>query len=167
MTDLHYSLTRTNEFNGPPGTLDRAAVNLRNAPPMQHGLSSIQMEKLKKICTSSSLEDIETLITEWRNSDTPDPPLGPYGYELYGLEPVFYHAIRKSRGSVVNYFLKNGIKLRALALYEAIECGVSPSVFQVFLDHGWDINDRNKEPGVSRLRWSPLWFAASGSVIEV
>ena len=136
--------------SSPPTRIPRAMVTVgsedRDAPSLEYYPNHDTIQKLNDTCTHGEIESLKALVTVWKTDLQPPP--GPLGYEIYTLEPVFYHAIEEGQGPIVGYFLDNGIRMCRLAIYKAIEDQVSTTVFQAFLDHGWDINDK---PSGSRM----------------
>jgi hypothetical protein len=129
----------------------------RNAPIPRHTLGHVEIQKMNAACTAGDFDLLQTLIVKWKTGQ--NPPLETPGYEIYALEPVFYNAIRNNQPRIVSYFFDNGIRMCSLAIQEAYHAKASPDMFQVFVDHGWDISDRGgrKENHVP-LFYSPLWY---------
>ncbi|KAI0412617.1 hypothetical protein F5X98DRAFT_391791 [Xylaria grammica] len=67
------------------------------------------------------------------------------------LEPTLFHAIRSDRADVANYLLDEGVKFSGLALAETVTSQPLPAMWQVFLDHGLDINAPPEDAGMSPL----------------
>lgn len=152
-----------------PDALDILLVDgkdtIRNAPLVKCSPEHITIQKMNAACTSGDLNLLQMLIAEWWTSLDPHP--GPPGYEIYALEPVFYHAIRESQGGILEYFFNHGIQLCRLAIQEAIKCGSSSAVFQVFIGRGWDINDNPPGEGTRWFPYSPLRFVPlPGSIVD-
>ncbi len=57
----------------------------------------------------------------------------------YEFEPVLNEAIRWNRPEIIAYLLSNGVPLEKVHCYRATEVK-SAAVYEVFLQHGWDIN---------------------------
>lgn len=130
----------------------------RDAPSLEYYPNHVTIQKLNDACTLGELDRLKALITAWKTDLQPPP--GPLGYEIYTLEPVFYHAIEEGQGPIVGYFLDNGIRMCTLAIYKAIDDQVSTTVFQAFLDHGWDINDKPSGSRMQGLFAHPLGFVS-------
>lgn len=98
-------------------------------------------EAMNAAVSQGNLPALQTQVSQWLQMQPPSPPLGPEYYPLGPIEPVFYHAIRESRGSIVEYLLQQGIQMCTLAVWEAVEHNVSTDVWQAFVDSGWNINE--------------------------
>ena len=139
---------------------DRSNRFHRSGPPVKYSPKHPRLRKMKEACTRGSLSRVQRLVEEWLAMPTPDLPPGPIGYEIGALEPVFHHAIRKSKGAIVSYLMDEGILMSVPALDDALEYKASVEVFQAFLDHGWNINEPLDEKAPPPLAYvlSALWF---------
>jgi hypothetical protein len=146
-------LTST-EATKPPRALTVISKRAGDAPPLVYFPNHATIRRLNEACERGDIDCVKTLIAKW--AADPDPPSGPPGYETYALEPVFYHAIEEGQGAIVSYFLDHGIRMCKLAIHRAIECQVSTTVLQAFLDHGWDINDTTPGTAMFGLIAHPL-----------
>ena len=142
----------------PPTKVPRRMAGIgeadQNAPSLEYHPNHLTILNLNEACTRGDLDSVKTQVAVWNTHL--DPPPGPPGYEIYALEPVFYHAVEQGQGAIVSYFLDNGIHLCRLALYKAIGDEVSITVFHAYLDHGWDINNDTPGDGVYGLKAHPL-----------
>ncbi|KZL85948.1 ankyrin repeat protein, partial [Colletotrichum incanum] len=95
-------------------------------------------------CVQGQLEEVNRLIRKWKAMG-PDamPPPGPEQYPIGSLEPILYFAIRQHQAPIVSYLLDEGMKFSRLAQIEASQSRCGPPIWQVFLDHGWDISHTN------------------------
>ncbi|KAI1271873.1 hypothetical protein F5Y07DRAFT_381624 [Xylaria sp. FL0933] len=128
------------------------------------------IQQLNQACTDNELEEFQRLLTEWCGMKEPSPPKGPAEYPLGTIEPCLYHAIRLDRTTFVAYLLDQGLKLCRLAGWEAISHKCSPTMWQVFVDHGhFDISAPLEEFGLPPLGYvldnEALinWFLARGA----
>jgi len=64
----------------------------------------------------------------------------PDDADLQPFQPLLAAAARYDQSSVVSYLLSKGFKIDSEARNGAVFCG-EPTTFQLFLDHGWDINE--------------------------
>ncbi|KZL78099.1 ankyrin repeat protein [Colletotrichum tofieldiae] len=99
------------------------------------------MQKLCDACVQGQLDEFKRLIKEWKEmGPAAMPPPGPEQYPIGSLEPILYFAIRRHQAAIVSYLLDEGLKFGRLAQIEASQSRCRPPMWQVFLDHGWDIN---------------------------
>ncbi|RYP83206.1 hypothetical protein DL769_001402 [Monosporascus sp. CRB-8-3] len=138
-------------------------------PDMKYYPDHPLMKQLNEACTRDTLDEVKRLVTEWQDMREPSPPRGPNHYPLGTLEPVLYHAIRENRADVVAYLLQQGIKMSRLAVTEALSHKSTGPMWQVFLEHGLDINaplaDSDGPPLTYVLQDESLvgWFLANGA----
>lgn len=130
----------------------------RNAPILTYFPNHPTIQSMNAGCTQNELSLLQNLVNDRKAESNPDPPLGPTGHEIYALEPVFYHAIREGRGKLVKYFFELGIRPCKEMIREACESQSDGSVFQAFLDEGWDINDRESGTAMFGLTETQLWL---------
>lgn len=98
------------------------------------------MRQMSDACTAGNLDEIKKLVRQWLNAPDTSVPRGPSHYPIGTLEPLWYQAIREDHADIVDYLLGQGIKMCRLGLWDAISHNCSASMWQVFLDHGLDIN---------------------------
>lgn len=81
------------------------------------------------------LEKVVSLVEQWE-SDSSRP-----GPKAEDLRPALSWAAQESHPAIVQCLLEHGAQIDADVM-TFTTYGNSPSVWQVFLDHGWDINSR-------------------------
>lgn len=86
-------------------------------------------------CRQGDLEKVVSLVEQWE-SDSSRP-----GPKAEDLRPALSWAAQESHSTIVRYLLEHGAQIDADVMTFATY-GDSPGVWQVFLDHGWDINSR-------------------------
>jgi hypothetical protein len=99
--------------------------------------------RMNEVVAQNNLDLLSTLIDEYLGRPVRDPSPGsdsPPGYLLAALEPVFLYAILQNLPSAVALLMTRGVRLCNNSLYKICEWNTSSEVYQVFLDHGWDIN---------------------------
>lgn len=96
--------------------------------------------------TAGRLRDAHETLCLYMLNQTPDPTTGRLELRL------FYESIKAAitcrHAALVSYLFDRGIGEPSHYVSEAIEAK-STAIFQVFLNHGWDINKplgRNKAP---------------------
>lgn len=117
------------------------------------------MQQLNAACSSGDVHAFKELVSQWKQSSSPSPPPGPPNYPMGTLEPVIFHAIRSDQAEIVDYLLREGIIFNRLLLADAVSSEASSAVWQVFLDHGLDINaplERNGMPPLAYVRTAIL-----------
>lgn len=81
------------------------------------------------------LGKVVSLVEQWEsNSSRPGP-------KAEDLRPALSWAAQESHPIIVQYLLEHGAQIDADVM-TFTTYGNSSSVWQVFLDHGWDINSR-------------------------
>lgn len=98
------------------------------------------MNQLDEAIANDNLDGVKEIVTRWQNMAEPSPPRGPRNYPNSTLEPALYYAIRENRPEIVDYLLSRGVKMCSLVASEAIHSKSPPAMWQVFLNHGFDIN---------------------------
>lgn len=98
------------------------------------------MKELDDAVANNNLDGVKEIVTRWQNMAEPSPPRGPNNYPNSTLEPALYYAIREKRPEIVDYLLSRGVKMCSLVASEAIHSKCPPAMWQVFLNHGFDIN---------------------------
>ncbi|RWA09613.1 hypothetical protein EKO27_g5477 [Xylaria grammica] len=138
-------------------------------PGIQYYPEHPLIKQLNEACTHEELGNIQALVARWQQGRPASPPRGPPHYPMGTLEPTLFHAIRSDRADVVNYLLDEGVKFSGLSLAEAVTSQASPAMWQVFLDHGLDINAPLEDAGTSPLGYILLredlirWFLERGA----
>src|ERR1700694_4363272 len=82
---------------------------------------------LQKACSSGDLETLKSLVLK-----RPKPP-------KKDIQDGLFDAIASDHDAVVSFLLEHGAKVDILAMTGALRCR-STAVFQLLLDHGWNIN---------------------------
>lgn len=100
---------------------------------------------MEAACTAGNLDAVHELHCRWLFSMKPDPISG------YVIRPwlrgAVGRAIENDHAVVLSYFISNGYRispimnLAATEIARAVEVR-STACLQVFLDRGWDINER-------------------------
>lgn len=98
------------------------------------------MKQLDESIANDSLDGVKEIVTKWQNMADPSPPRGPRKYPNSTLEPALYYAIRENRPEIVDYLLSRGVKVCSLVASEAIHSKSPTAMWQVFLNHGFDVN---------------------------
>lgn len=98
------------------------------------------MKQLDDAVANNSLDGVKEVVTRWQNMAEPSPPRGPKNYPNSTLEPALYYAIREKRPEIVDYLLSRGVKMCSLVASEAIHSKCPPAMWQVFINHGFDVN---------------------------
>lgn len=98
------------------------------------------MKQLDEAIANDNLDGVKEIVTRWQNMAEPSPPRGPRNYPNSTLEPALYYAIRENRPEAVDYLLSRGVKVCSLVASEAIHSKSPPAMWQVFLNHGVDVN---------------------------
>lgn len=81
------------------------------------------------------LEKVVSIVERWESDSSRSGP------KAEDLRPALSWAAQESHPTIVQYLLEHGAPIDADVM-NFTTYGNSPSVWQVFLDHGWDINLR-------------------------
>jgi len=119
------------------------------------------MRQMSDACTKGELDEIKKLVRQWLDAPDASLPRGPSQYPIGTLEPLWYQAIREDHADIVDYLLGQGIKMCQLGLWDAIAHNCSASMWQVFLDHGLDINESVDGAGPGPLAFVPWPFLST------
>lgn len=125
-------------------------MGLSSAPPSPQRTPPPRPELPKAILlghvTAGRLRDAHETLCLYMLSQTPDPTTGLLDLRL------FYESIQAAitcrHVALVTYLFDRGIGEPSLYVLDAIDAK-STAIFQVFLNHGWNINKplgRNKAP---------------------
>lgn len=126
--------------SGPPHPFRKGDQFDLPVPGVEYFPDHPLMKQLDEAIANDSLEDVKEIVTKWQNIAEPSPPRGPRNYPDSTLEPALYYAIRENRPEIVKYLLSRGVKMCSLVASEAIHSKCPPAMWQVFLNHGFDIN---------------------------
>lgn len=114
------------------------------------------MERLNEAVTDDSLEDVRGIILQWQDASEASLPRNTSRFHSDALQPILSQAIKMERADMVTYLLDAGIRLTRQAVVEAISCQSSISIWQVFLEHGLDINEPLSDWGLPPLGYDFL-----------
>ena len=98
------------------------------------------LDPLISASESGDLSLIKSILAQWETSPHPNPERGsgePYHYLL----PALQGAAQNSRIEVLSYLLSIGFPVTEKAVNAAVEA-TSYEALELFLAHGWDINNR-------------------------
>lgn len=102
-------------------------------------------ESVKEVMALSDPHPVRSLLDRWHSSIS----LPKRGSE--DLEHLVTQAARDGHPQILDYLLDHGGEVFYATTLTATDCA-SAEVFQVFLDHGWDINSTDQQDGNTILR---------------
>lgn len=105
-------------------------------PP--RGPEPVQVNLLKLASRAGKLQDVHQILMQYILRQTPDPITGRF--RLYLFHESIREAIHHNRPIILSYLLFMRVGEPSLYLSPALEAR-SSSIFQVFLDYGWNINE--------------------------
>ncbi|KAL0942044.1 ankyrin repeat protein [Colletotrichum truncatum] len=127
------------------------------------------VEDLCQACSQGQLDEFKRLVTQWKSTRlVASAPPGPQ-LLIATLEPVLCFAIRQHQTQIVSYLLDEGMEVSVLAEVEAADCKCDSSMWEVFLNHGWDINNSHSAADAPALGWVfydidvVRWFLSHGA----
>ena len=86
---------------------------------------------------SSDMKQLDAILTRWQSH------VAPSDIPFDELRQVLYNAISANQVAVVSLLLKRGAKVEEDIGDAARLANASTDMYQVFLDHGWDVNSRD------------------------
>jgi ankyrin repeat protein len=95
---------------------------------------------LEEACIIGCLDQIQELFTTMSETWGRNPAFQKCAQQT--VDTSIYNAASHNHPAAISYFLDNGIPITDALVATACEFGAT-EVFQVLLDHGWDINSRN------------------------
>ena len=124
--------------------------------------SDFQNEELREACVQGDLESVQSLLDQWQSH------LLPSALTPKHLQSPLAGSIAAGKTEVVSYLLDHGAELSPLNITQAVARHSSTEMFQIFLDHGWDINSKTdmREPALKMVVTDDLmtqWFLAHGA----
>lgn len=96
------------------------------------------------LCAASASGNLKTVKTElqlWKSRLLPSEITAKH------LNEALRSAITAGHSSIVSFLLDQGAQLSPIMILEGLH--ETTSMFQVFLDHGWDINERTDSGAVA------------------
>ena len=102
-------------------------IHLNNADPS--GPAENFLDIFTAHCMSGQLDRVQSMLQQWKSSETPSPPQGPERQPMLPFQPALQAAAMSNNASIVRYLLRQGLQVdpRTLEL-------TSPKL------HGFDIN---------------------------
>lgn len=98
---------------------------------------AIEVELLKLATTAGCLQDVHQILSQYILTQSPDSTTGKLDLHLFCGS--IREAIAKNHTTILSYLFFMRIGEPSLYIGYALEAR-SATVFQVFLDYGWDIN---------------------------
>ncbi|KAL8952170.1 MAG: hypothetical protein Q9222_001908 [Ikaeria aurantiellina] len=98
------------------------------------------LEDLTEAAERGDLSTIQRLLEAWPSE--PNPPelsSGDYAPELWPFKAVLFRAMEKGNTDIAAYILQRGLRIELYVIMLALKLE-SIDMFQLLLDHGWDIN---------------------------
>ncbi|KAI4117143.1 MAG: hypothetical protein LQ338_007602 [Usnochroma carphineum] len=111
-------------------------------PIFPSGLSDTDQQCAQILSTAVDGGDLATIrqvLETWPSQPSSGIDSGDYVPELWPFKAVLSGAIEKGNPEIVSDVLDRGLKIELYAVMLALDLQ-SMEVFQVFIDHGWDIN---------------------------
>lgn len=103
-------------------------------------------EAIKEAITTNDLEKVRSLLQQWQSDASLPAPNSEH------LKYLVTKAARHDRPEILGYLLDQGGKITSATALSTADGG-SPAVFQVFQDHGWDVNSKDRTWGGTMLRY--------------
>ncbi|MCJ1383051.1 hypothetical protein MMC17_006164 [Xylographa soralifera] len=90
--------------------------------------------QLREACQEGNLKEVKSQLDRWQSARSPS------GLAAKHLENALIGAISAGQSEVVDYLLNNGAEMDPEIVEFALDTSVK--MFEIFLQHGWDINSR-------------------------
>ncbi|KAL8781972.1 MAG: hypothetical protein Q9213_005756 [Squamulea squamosa] len=159
-------------------------------------LSEADQTIARDLETAIDAEDLATisqLLDYWPNQPSSGNNSGDYNPVLWPFKAVLSGAVETTNTAVASNVLDRGLKIELYAVMRALD-SPSTGMFQIFIDHGWDINmplgetmppclayvlpnedltrwflDHGASPNApsSRLFRTPIMFAAAAAPLPI
>ena len=124
-SSLNSSITPPAPPTPPPGVIDRDP-------------NVIEVGLLKLATATGSLEDVHQILSRYISTQTPDPTTGRLWLSLFGES--IREAITRDHSFILSYLFFMRVGVPVAYVPHAITTR-SSTIFQVFLDYGWNINE--------------------------
>lgn len=112
----------------------------------QHGsTASVKtfQESIKEAITTGDLEQVQSLLQQWQSDASLPAPNSEH------LRYLVTRAARHDRPAILGHLLDQGGEITSGTVLSTANGG-SAAVFQVFQDHGWDINSKTSSGNILR-----------------
>lgn len=103
-------------------------------------------EAIKEAITTDDLEQVQSLLQQWQSDASLPAPTSEH------LTYLVTKAARHDRPAILGYLLDQGGEITSGTTLNTANGG-SAAVFQVFQDHGWDVNTKDRTLGGTMLRY--------------
>ena len=88
--------------------------------------------QLAQAASVGDLSEVQGIVRNWPSNDPMEK----------SLQPALSNAVRQGHVSVASYLMDQGATFHADMGNAAVSCEHAEDMFQVALDHGWNINSR-------------------------
>ncbi|KAL9626473.1 MAG: hypothetical protein Q9204_007273 [Flavoplaca sp. TL-2023a] len=96
------------------------------------------LDSLQEACAHGRTEEAKEILDRWKNMSNP-VPCRPPERPMVHLHPALHAAVRSGHLSTVSMLLDEGFRVSYQEVRPAL-ANRSMAMLQVFLDHGWKIN---------------------------
>ncbi|KAL8835887.1 MAG: hypothetical protein Q9176_006660 [Flavoplaca citrina] len=96
------------------------------------------LDSLQEACAHGRTEEAKEILDRWKNMSNP-VPCRPPERPMVHLHPALHAAVRSDHLSTVSMLLDEGFRISYQEVRPAL-ANRSMAMLQVFLDHGWKIN---------------------------
>jgi hypothetical protein len=98
----------------------------------------VEVGLLKLATAAGSLQDVHQILSQYILAQSPDPTTGQIKLTLFHSSIV--EAITKNYSTILSYLFYMRVGEPYSSIYLALQ-GRSSAIFEVFLNHGWNINE--------------------------
>ena len=91
-----------------------------------------QVVDLATSARRGDLVEVQRIVEDWSSPES----------LLESVQTALWKAVRGGQVPVASYLLKHGAKFDSDISGSALTCNTSEDMFQLALDHGWDINSK-------------------------
>jgi hypothetical protein len=129
------------------------SLSLGLIPPggvIHRDLNVVEVGLLKLASATGSLEDVHQILSRYICTQTPDPTTGRLWLSLF--HESITEAIANNHSVIVSYLFFMRVGEPSLYVKSALSAR-SSTIFQVFLDHGWNINESIERTMAPALGW--------------
>lgn len=104
-----------------------------------HDPVTVYAHRLTRATKAGDAHDVRCLLESWSRQPTTNLNSAYEIPELWPFKLVLEEAIRTANTDIARLVLQSGLKVELYAAFLALDTR-SEAIFQVLVDHGWDIN---------------------------
>jgi hypothetical protein len=116
---------------------------------------------LRQAAAAGNLDEVKARLQRWRSKISPSELTAKH------LEDALIGAVIAGQSRIASFLLDEGANLDPEIIVFALGKGSSVAMFQVFLDHGWDINERTGTGAPALKQVLPILYLTKRFVANI